>query len=36
MILSNIEIQRALDDGRLVLDPQPFPREGGKNRACPY
>jgi dCTP deaminase len=36
MILSNVEIQLALDEGRLVLDPQPFPREGGNNRPCPY
>jgi len=36
MILSNVEIQLALDAGRLVLDPEPSPRNGGKNGACPY
>jgi dCTP deaminase len=37
MILSNVEIQRALDEGWLVLDPEPRPRRpqvaGGE---CPY
>jgi dCTP deaminase len=28
MILSNIEIQRALDDGRLIIDPRPQIKEG--------
>ena len=37
MILSNVEIQRAIDDGRLVLDPEPLPRRlGSDERACPY
>jgi len=36
MILSNVEIHRALDEGRLVLDPEPLPREVGLNKACPY
>jgi dCTP deaminase len=37
MILSNVEIQRAIDDGRLVLDPEPLPRRlGSEGRACPY
>lgn len=27
MILSNSEIQLALDEGRLVLEPEPWPRE---------
>ncbi len=37
MILSNLEIHRALDEGRLVIDPQPLPRfkEIGVNY-CPY
>lgn len=37
MILSNAQIQRALDDGRLILDPEPLPRipdESGPE--CPY
>jgi hypothetical protein len=37
MILSNSEIHRALDDGRLVLDPEPLPKipdESGPE--CPY
>lgn len=37
MILSNVEIHRALDDGRLGISPQPLPRfpeiKGGH---CPY
>jgi len=36
MILSNIEIQRALDDGRLVIDPEPLPRRPEGGRYCPY
>ena len=37
MILSNVEIQRALDEGRLVLDPEPLPRNSGPGGAnCPY
>lgn len=37
MILSNTEIHRAIDEGRLVIDPEPLPRVptiGGEN--CPY
>ena len=37
MILSNREIHRALDEGRLIIDPEPKPRfkeVGGKD--CPY
>jgi dCTP deaminase len=37
MILSNVEIFQALDEGRLVIEPQPFPRYstvGGDH--CPY
>ena len=37
MILANVELQRAIDEGRLVVDPQPSPRRpdssGGE---CPY
>jgi len=37
MILSNVEIHRALDERRLVLDPEPSPRTpGGLNIDCPY
>jgi len=37
MILSNVEIQRAIDAGRLVLDPEPLPRRPGPDGAdCPY
>ncbi len=37
MILSNIEIHKALDDGRLVIEPEPKPRykEVGV-KYCPY
>ncbi|MEJ0037514.1 MAG: dCTP deaminase [Gammaproteobacteria bacterium] len=37
MILSNAEIHRALDEKRLVLDPEPFPRTPGTPDVdCPY
>ena len=37
MILSNVEIQRAIDMGQLVLDPEPLPRRPGSDGAnCPY
>lgn len=36
MILSNREIHRALDEGRLVLRPEPDPREPGLESDCPY
>ncbi|MBN2131307.1 MAG: dCTP deaminase [Sedimentisphaerales bacterium] len=36
MILSNIEIQRALDEGRLVITPAPLPRRPAPGRYCPY
>ena len=36
MILSNLEIQKALDDGRLVIDPEPSPRKAEVGRYCPY
>lgn len=37
MILSNVEIQRALADGRLVIDPVPAPaRPDDSSGACPY
>jgi dCTP deaminase len=38
MILSNREIQKALDEGRLVISPEPFPRtpSGQPGEDCPY
>jgi dCTP deaminase len=37
MILSNVEIQRALDEKRLVLDPEPQPRlPGAAGIDCPF
>jgi dCTP deaminase len=35
MILSNIEIQKAIDGGRLVISPDPQPRDPGQPN-CPY
>ena len=36
MILSNVEIHRALDEGRLVLLPEPNPRKPDSSGHCPY
>lgn len=37
MILSNLEIQKALDEGRLVIEPEPSPRELKPGvKYCPY
>lgn len=36
MILSNLEIQKALDDGRLVINPEPLPRSPEHGKDCPY
>ncbi len=36
MILSNQEIHQALDDGKLVIKPEPQPRELCPGRECPY
>jgi len=36
MILSNLEIQKALDDGRLIIDPQPSPRKKEPGKYCLY
>ena len=36
MILSNLEIQKALDEGRLVIEPQPSPRKSEHGKYCPY
>ena len=38
MILSNVEIQRAIDERRLVITPEPLPRRptGAAGEDCPY
>jgi dCTP deaminase len=36
MSLSNVEIQIALDAGRLVITPEPLPRRPAAGRVCPY
>ena len=36
MILSNIEIQKAMGEGRLVIEPEPLPRRPEKGEYCPY
>jgi dCTP deaminase len=37
MILSNVEIHRALDEGRLIISPEPMPRIPSAQAAdCPY
>jgi dCTP deaminase len=36
MILSNLEIQKALDEGRLVIEPEPSPRKPEHGKYCPY
>lgn len=37
MILSNVELHKALDEGRLVIHPEPAPRIPTlKNKHCPY
>ncbi len=36
MILSNVEIHRALDEKRLIIDPEPLPRESGTTAKSPY
>jgi deoxycytidine triphosphate deaminase len=36
MILSNIEIQRALEEGRLAIAPEPWPRRPENGGYCPY
>jgi dCTP deaminase len=36
MILSNREIHRALDDGRLIITPEPLPRTPMIDQECPY
>lgn len=36
MILSNVDLHKALDDRHLVLDPEPRPRSPGDGAGCPY
>jgi dCTP deaminase len=36
MILSNREIHAALDAGRLIIEPQPQPRQSRPGHYCPY
>ena len=36
MILSNLEIQKALEQGRLVIEPEPLPRRPATGEYCPY
>lgn len=37
MVLSNAEVQRALDERRLILSPEPRPRtRGADGNACPF
>jgi len=36
MILSNLEIHKALDEGRLVIKPEPLPRKPTIGQDCPY
>lgn len=36
MILSNSEIHRAIDEKRLIIDPEPLPRVPTVGRDCPY
>jgi dCTP deaminase len=36
MILSNRKVHEALDSGRLIIDPQPYPRIPESGRTCPF
>ncbi len=36
MILSNVQVQMAIDSGRLTIDPEPLPRRPEPGRECPY
>ena len=36
MILSNVEIHKALDEGRLIIKPEPSPRSPAEGKNCPY
>src|SRR4030066_275163 len=36
MILSNCEIHKAIDEGRLIINPEPLPRIPTVGQDCPY
>ena len=36
MILSNVSIQEALDEGWLIIDPEPTPRQASVEEESPY
>src|SRR6266542_1460751 len=36
MVFSNSELHKALDDGRLIIDPEPSPRFPDATGKCPY
>jgi dCTP deaminase len=36
MILSNVEIHRAMDEGRIIISPEPLPRLPKPDGMCPY
>lgn len=36
MILSNVELHKALDEGRLVIEPEPSPRFPSLGKDCPF
>ena len=36
MILSNVNLQEALDNGRLLIEPEPQPRRLSPGQDCPY
>lgn len=36
MILSNLKVHKAIDDGRLVITPEPLPRQASEGKDSPY
>src|SRR3954465_1121809 len=36
MILSNVAMQQAMEEGRLVIDPRPEPLRPAEGQKCPY
>ena len=36
MILCNLELHKAIDEGRLIITPEPMPRRPEVGKACPY
>ena len=36
MILANTDIHRAIDDGQLIISPEPYPRRKSPGVECPY